>query len=71
MKIPPYVRRALRAWLSWRAHNRLCAACPELRTLDQRQRLNARQHRAGSREIAKAKRRVINARLAMELGRQV
>jgi hypothetical protein len=71
MKIPPYVKRALRAWIAWRAHNRLCAAIPELRILDQRQRLNARQHRAGSREIAKAKRRAINARLAMELGRSI
>ena len=68
MRVPFYVRRAITAWMLWRAHRSLRRAVPALVALDIARAKKARQHKPGGREIDKERRRLVTERLRMELG---
>ena len=69
MRVPPYIRRAVNAWIAWRAHRSLARAIPALVALDSAERENCRRHRSGVREIASQRRALVTERLMHELGR--
>jgi hypothetical protein len=63
------IRRAVTAWVLWRAHIRVRKAVPALAALDMARDEIARQHRPGARAIDVRKRRIVTERLRTELGR--
>lgn len=69
MRVPAYVRRAITAWVLWRAHRSIRKAVPALGALDIARAEKARRHRSGAREIDMQRRRLVTERLRMEMGR--
>lgn len=68
MKVPAYVRRAIRSWSAWRTRNRFYAAIPQLRELDRQIAEKGRHHRQGVRQAERQKVAAVAAELARELG---
>ncbi len=66
MRVPAYIRRAIRKWVSWRAENRIRRAIPELAALMLRRDVLRRQHRSVARTDALI-RRIMTERLRLEL----
>ncbi len=65
--VASYVRRAVTAWVLWRAQRRVRRALPSLVALDSQRAVLARQHRPGARAIDVRKREIVTERLRTEL----
>lgn len=69
MRIPSYIRRAINSWIAWKARRSLRKAVPALVALDSREAETRRLHKAGARELASQRQRLVTERLRMEMGR--
>lgn len=68
MRLPALYRKAITAWVLWRARRRVHGVIPALAALDQRRAVLSRRHVAGAKAIDAERTRLVTERLRMEVG---